>query len=48
MKQQKARRIRGVISTLPGWDKLQAAKTQAEFDENGGNSFSLEELSDRF
>lgn len=47
MKQQKARRSRGVILTLQGWDKLQAAKTQAEFDENGGDSFSLEELSDR-
>ncbi|MEI2582591.1 NB-ARC domain-containing protein [Scytonema sp. PRP1] len=47
MKQQPSRRSRGVILTLKGWDKFQAAKTQAEFDENGGDSFSLEELSDR-
>jgi WD40 repeat protein len=44
---QPSRRRRGVILTLKGWDKFQAAKTQAEFDENAGDSFSLEELSDR-
>jgi len=43
----KPRRCRGVILTLHGWDKFQAAKTQAEFDENYGNRFTLEELSDR-
>lgn len=43
----KPRRNRGVILTLHGWDKLQAAKAQAEFDENYGNRFTLEELSDR-
>ncbi|MBD2295162.1 hypothetical protein H6G06_17160 [Anabaena sphaerica FACHB-251] len=47
MKQQANKRRRGVILTLKGWDKFQAAKTQAEFDENAGDSFSLEELSDR-
>jgi WD40 repeat protein len=47
MRQQPNRRKRGVILTLKGWDKFQAAKTQAEFDENAGDSFSLEELSDR-
>ncbi|MBD2293423.1 pentapeptide repeat-containing protein [Anabaena sphaerica FACHB-251] len=47
MKQQPSRRRRGVILTLKGWDKFQAAKTQVEFDENAGDSFSLEELSDR-
>ncbi|AKG21669.1 NB-ARC domain-containing protein [Calothrix sp. 336/3] len=47
MKQQKTRRNRGVILTLKGWDKFQLAKTQAEFEENGGSSFTLEELSDR-
>jgi NB-ARC domain len=47
MKQQPSRRRRGVILTLQGWDKFQAAKTQVEFDENTGDSFSLEELSDR-
>jgi WD domain, G-beta repeat len=44
---QPSKRRRGVILTLKGWDKFQAAKTQVEFDENGGDSFSLEELSDR-
>ncbi|MBD2626489.1 NB-ARC domain-containing protein [Trichormus variabilis] len=49
MKQQpsRSRRRRGVILTLQGWDKFQFAKTQIEFDENGGDCFSLEELSDR-
>ncbi|HIK07019.1 MAG TPA: hypothetical protein IGS40_20400 [Trichormus sp. M33_DOE_039] len=47
MKQQPNRRKRGVILTLKGWDRLKAAKTQAEFAENAGDSFSLEELSDR-
>jgi hypothetical protein len=44
---QPSRRKRGVILTLKGWDKFQAAKIQAEFDENTGDKFSLEELSDR-
>jgi hypothetical protein len=43
----KSRRNRGVILTIHGWDKFQAAKVQAEFDENYGNRFTLEELSDR-
>ncbi|MDZ8187318.1 MAG: hypothetical protein RMX96_21030 [Nostoc sp. ChiSLP02] len=43
---QSSRRRRGVILTLKGWEKFQAVKTQVEFDENGGDSFSLEELSD--
>lgn len=47
MKQEPSRRRRGVILTLKGWDKFQAGKTQVEFDENAGDSFSLEELSDR-
>lgn len=47
MKQEPSRRRRGVILTLKGWDKFQAAKTQVEFDENAGDSFCLEELSDR-
>ncbi|MBD2340737.1 hypothetical protein H6G64_27600 [Calothrix sp. FACHB-156] len=47
MTQKPSRRRRGVILTLQGWDKFQAAKIQAEFDENAGDSFSLEELSDR-
>ncbi|MEH2149767.1 hypothetical protein [Nostoc sp.] len=44
---QPSKRRRGVILTLKGWDKFQAAKAQVEFDENAGDSFSLEELSDR-
>jgi hypothetical protein len=47
MQQQKARRNRGVILTSKGWKKFLDAKIQAEFNENGGDSFSLEELSDR-
>lgn len=43
----KPKRNRGVILSLHGWDKLQSAKAQAEFDENYGNRFTLEELSDR-
>lgn len=43
----KSRRNRGVILTIHGWDKFHAAKAQAEFDENYGNRFTLEELSDR-
>ncbi len=47
MQLQKARRYRGVILTIQGWDKFQAAKIQAEFDENVGDRFTLEELSER-
>ncbi len=47
MQLQKTKRYRGVILTVQGWDKLQAAKTQAEFNENAGDRFTLEELSDR-
>ncbi|MGD1911120.1 MAG: NB-ARC domain-containing protein [Rivularia sp. (in: cyanobacteria)] len=47
MAKQSKKRSRGVILTLKGWDKLQAAKNQAEFKENGGNRFSLDELRDR-
>jgi WD40 repeat protein/transcriptional regulator with XRE-family HTH domain len=41
------RRSRGVILTLKGWDKLQAAKTQAELNDNAQDGFTLEELSSR-
>src|SRR5919202_56746 len=47
MQLQKTKRYRGVILTVQGWDKLQAAKTQAEFNENAGDRFTLEELSER-
>jgi NB-ARC domain len=40
-------RERGVILTLQGWSKLQAAKFQAELQENAGDRFTLEELSGR-
>ncbi|NJO44016.1 MAG: hypothetical protein HC769_24335 [Cyanobacteria bacterium CRU_2_1] len=43
----KPKRNRGVILTFHGWEKLQAAMTQAEFNENAGNRFTVEELSDR-
>ncbi|BAY49379.1 WD-40 repeat protein [Scytonema sp. HK-05] len=47
MQLQKTRRYRGVILTTQGWGKFQAAKTQAEFNENAGDRFTLEELSER-
>jgi hypothetical protein len=47
MNQQKTRRNRGVILTLKGWDKLQSAKARDELEQNGGNDFTLEDLSDR-
>ncbi len=40
-------RERGVILTLYGWNKLQTAKSQVEFEENAGDRFTLEELSER-
>ncbi len=40
-------RERGVILTLHGWHKLQAAKSEAEFQENAGDRFTLEELSEQ-
>src|ERR687886_290494 len=46
MQLQKTKRYRGVILTAQGWNKLQAAKTQAEFNENAGDRFTLEELSE--
>ena len=44
---QSGRRNRGVILTLEGRKKLQAAKRAAELEENNGDRFSLEELSSR-
>lgn len=40
-------RSRGVVLTLDGWNQLQTAKVQAEFQENAGDRFTLEELSER-
>jgi len=47
MLQQKTRRYRGVILTTQGWDKLHAAKIQAEVHEKAGDRFTLEGLSER-
>jgi class 3 adenylate cyclase len=41
------KRRRGVILTLQGWNRLQAAKRQIELQENSGNPYTLEELRDR-
>lgn len=40
-------RVRGVILSPQGWQKLQAAKQQAEADETWGKHFTQEDLSDR-
>jgi hypothetical protein len=45
--QSKQRRRRGVILTHTGFQKLQAAKLQAEALENGEKRYTLEDLSDR-
>jgi transcriptional regulator with XRE-family HTH domain len=47
MPPQKTKHYRGVILTRQGCDRFQAAKTQAELNENAGNRFTQEELSDR-
>ena len=47
MPPQKSKRYRGVILSAQGWNKLQAAKTLAEFNENAGDRFILEELNER-
>jgi hypothetical protein len=47
MHQPKFRRNRGVILTSQGWNKLQKAKSEAEFEENSGYRYTLEELSER-
>ena len=43
----KQRRKRGVILTSQGLKKLAEARREAEINENHGNKFTLEELSDR-
>ena len=43
----KDKRRRGVILTPQGFQKLQTAKSQAEFKENCGNRYTLEDMSDR-
>jgi hypothetical protein len=45
--QPKRRRRRGVILTPQGLDRFQQAKSDAEFEENGGHRYTLEALSER-
>ncbi|MBW4595641.1 MAG: hypothetical protein KME46_22720 [Brasilonema angustatum HA4187-MV1] len=47
MKQQKQKRKRGLILTPQGWQKLQNAKVEWEFQENSGCRCTLEELSEQ-
>lgn len=47
MKQSTPRRRRGVILTSQGLQKIQAAKSKAEIEENSGNRYTLEDLSER-
>ena len=47
MKKKPKKRSRGVVLTFKGWDKLQKAKSEAESEENAGNSFSLEDIRER-
>lgn len=42
-----SKRRRGVILTIQGWNRLQAAKRQLEIQENSGNPYTLEELRDQ-
>ncbi len=47
MNLHKPRRKRGIILTPEGWQKLQEARLRSEFEENFGNKYTLEELSER-
>ncbi|XGV96578.1 MAG: NB-ARC domain-containing protein [Leptolyngbya sp. BL-A-14] len=47
MPPQRNKRSRGVVLTAQGWNRFQTAKVQAEFSENAGDRFTLEELSER-
>jgi WD40 repeat protein/transcriptional regulator with XRE-family HTH domain len=47
MKLTKQKRKRGIILTPEGLQKLQSAKLTAEFNENYGNRYTLEDLSER-
>ncbi|MEB3291696.1 MAG: AAA-like domain-containing protein [Synechococcales bacterium] len=46
-KSQSAKRKRGVLLSLKGWQRLQAAEQQVTQVENQGRPFTLQELSDR-
>lgn len=41
------KRKRGVVLTPQGWQRLLAAKRQSEIQENSGDAYTLEELSER-
>lgn len=43
----KRRRRRGIILTPEGFERVQQAKVEAEFQENAGNRYTLEALSER-
>lgn len=47
MPPHKNRSYQGVVLTTQGWNKFQSAKTQVEFEENEGDRFTQEELSER-
>ncbi|BAZ47631.1 WD-40 repeat-containing protein [Nostoc sp. NIES-4103] len=47
MKQEKAKRNRGLILTREGWQKLENAKLEWEFRNNNGSRITLEELSEQ-
>jgi len=47
MSSPKPRRKRGVILTQQGWEKLQHSKRESEMQENFGDRYTMEELSDR-
>ncbi len=47
MNRPKPRRKRGVVLTSEGLAKFQEAKSEAEFEENSGNRYTLEALSNR-
>lgn len=44
---QPPKRKRGVVLTLQGWQRLRAAQRQSEIQENFGNPYTLENLSQR-
>jgi AAA-like domain len=46
-KSQSAKRKRGVLLSLKGWQRLQTAEQQALQEQNDGKPFTLQELSDR-
>jgi WD40 repeat protein len=47
MTKQKNKRIRGLILSRQGWQKLQDAKTDWEFATNQGNKITLDEIAER-